>query len=225
MVRSREAPDHRPAAGAMVWLTEKGGPVPKDVRRSGFHSAELMQSSTADANGRYHFRVGPGRYSLRSPNAGGTEPLSVEVKNEAEIVRDLALAGSVRDTYFSGVVLEKTPQATGPSPGRPSADYEPGSNNSSSPSTADDEGRFRMLRVPGEQTLYGMSPDRSLAGLMPLPAEADNVRLVVSKAPTITGRVIDSNGMPQAARSMVFRIDSGPERRPFGTPGVRNPNR
>ena len=31
-----EAPDHRPAAGAKVWLTEEGGPVSKDLRRSGF---------------------------------------------------------------------------------------------------------------------------------------------------------------------------------------------
>ena len=84
-----EAPGRRPAGGAVVWLTEEGGPVAMDVRRSGFHAAKLMQSSTADANGRYHFRVGPGQYSLRSPHAGGTEPLTVEVKNEAEIVRGL----------------------------------------------------------------------------------------------------------------------------------------
>ena len=98
----------------MVWLSEEGGPLPKELRGSGFRAAQLTESSIADANGRYHFRVGPGRYSLRSPNAGGTEPLTVEVKNEAEIVRDLALAGSVRDTYFSGVVLEKTPAGDRP---------------------------------------------------------------------------------------------------------------
>lgn len=66
-----------------------------------------------------------------------------------------------------------------------------------------------MLGVPGEQTLYGASPDRSLAGLMPLPAEADKVRLVISKPPMIRGRVIDSNGTPQTGRSLIFRIDSG----------------
>ena len=216
-----EAPNHRPAVGAKVWLTEEGGPVAKDLRRSGFLSAKLMQSSTADANGRYHFRVGPGRYSLRSPNAGGTEPLTVEVKNEAEIVRDLALAGSVRDTYFSGVVLEKTPTGDRPVAGAAVRRLRAGLNNSSVPSTADHEGRFRMLRVPGEQTLYGVSPDRSLAGLMPLPAEADNVRLVLAKAPTITGRVIDSGGTPQAGRSLCGASGSiaGPGCRPFGAPG------
>ena len=168
-----------------------------------------MQSSTADADGRYHFRVGPGRYTLRSPNAGGTEPLTVEVKNEAEIVRDLALTGPARDTYLSGVVIEKTPTGDRPVAGATVRRLRAGVDNSSSPSTADDQGRFRMLRVPGERNLYGVSPDRSLAGLMPLPAEADNVRLVVSKAPTITGRVIDSNGTPQAARSI--RVSIGPD--------------
>jgi hypothetical protein len=204
-----EARGRRPAHGAVVWLTEEGGPVAMDVRRSGFHAAKLMQSSTADANGRYPFRVGPGQYSLRSPHAGGTEPLTVEVKNEAEIVRDLALAGSVRDTYFSGVVLEKTPQGDRPVARAAVRTLRAGLNNSSSPSTADDQGRFRMLRIPGEQSLFGLSPDRSLAGLMPLAAEADNVRLVISKAPMISGRVIDSNGTPQAGRSLIFRIDSG----------------
>jgi hypothetical protein len=204
-----EAPGRQPARGALVWLTEEGGPVAMGLRRSGFLAAKLMQSSTADANGRYRFRVGPGQYSLRSPHAGGTEPLTVEVKNEAEIVRDLALAGSVRDTYFSGVVLEKTPQGDRPVARAAVRTLRAGLNNSSSPSTADDQGRFRMLRIPGEQSLYGVSPDRSLAGLMPLAAEANNVRLVISKAPMISGRVINSNGTPQAGRSLIFRIDSG----------------
>ena len=154
-----------------------------DVRRSGFQAAKLMQSSTTDANGRYHFRVGPGQYSLRSPHAGGTEPLTVEVKNEAEIVRDLALAGSIRETYFSGVVLEKTPTGDRPVARAAVRTLRAGLNNSSSPSTADAQGRFRMLRVPGEQALYGVSPDRSLAGLMPLAADADSVRWSCPRRP------------------------------------------
>ena len=109
-----EAPDQRPAAGAVVWLSEEGRPVAEGTSPEGFQAAQLDRTSTADADGRYHFRVGPGRYSLRSANAGGTEPLTVEVNNEAEIVRDLALAGTVRDTYFSGVVLEKTPAGDRP---------------------------------------------------------------------------------------------------------------
>jgi hypothetical protein len=68
-----------------------------------------------------------------------------------------------------------------------------------------------MLRPPGEWYLYARSQEGSLAGLMPVPAAADNVSLVVSNASTITGRVIDSNGTPQAARHFAVRIDTGPD--------------
>jgi beta-lactamase regulating signal transducer with metallopeptidase domain len=217
-----EAPSHRPAAGAVVWLTEEGGPRPKDLPRGGFHASELMQISTADASGHYHFRVGPGRYSLRSPHAGGTESTTVEVKDEDEIVRDLALKGAVRATYFTGVVLEKTPTGDRAVAGAQVRSLRAGILNTTGPSTADPEGRFRMLRIPGEQTLYAVSPDRSLAGLMRLPAEPDNVRFVISKSPELTGRVVDSDGKPQAQRTVLFRIDSGPiversGRQTFGT--------
>ena len=118
---------------------------------------------------------------------------------------------SIRETYFSGVVLEKTPTGDRPVARAAVRTLRAGLNNSSSPSTADAQGRFRMLRVPGEQALYGVSPDHS-RGLMPLAADADSVRLVMSKAaPMITGRVVDSNGMPQAGRSLMFKINSGPD--------------
>ena len=60
-------------------------------------------------------------------------------------------------------------------------------------------------------TPFGLRPDRSLAGLMPLAAEADNVSVVVSRAPMISGRVIDSHGTPRAARPVAVRIDTGPD--------------
>ncbi len=206
-----EPPGHRPSAGAGVRLFEEGGLLPKGLRRGGLGTAQLMRISTADANGRYHFRVGPGRYSLRSLNAGGTEPLLVEVKNEAEIVRDLALEGPARETYLSGVVIEKTPTGDRPVPRATVRRLRVGHDGTYNPSIADDQGRFRMLRTPGEWILYAASGDRSLAGLMPLPAEAGNVGLVVSKAPKLTGRLIDSDGTPQAARGVDVRIDSGPD--------------
>ena len=72
-----EPPDHRPVAGAVVYLSEQGGPLPKELRGSDFRTTQLDRTSNADADGRYHFRVGPGRYTLRSRNAGGTEPLTL----------------------------------------------------------------------------------------------------------------------------------------------------
>jgi hypothetical protein len=66
------------------------------------------------------------------------------------------------------------------------------------------------MRVPSEWYLYGASRERSLAGLMTVTTAADNVSLVVSKAPMITGRVLDSNGTPQAARDIAVTINTWP---------------
>ena len=88
-----EAPDQRPSAGAEVWLIEEAGPVSKELRQAGFGPGRLNRGTTTDSHGRYHYRVGPGRYSLQSPYADGTPPLMVEVKNEAEIVRDSCTEG------------------------------------------------------------------------------------------------------------------------------------
>jgi beta-lactamase regulating signal transducer with metallopeptidase domain len=203
-----EPPDHRPVAGATVYLSEEGGPLPRELRGSELRTTQIDRVSNADANGRYQFRIGPGRFSLRSPNAGGTEPLSVEVKSEAEVVRDLTLKGPARQTYVSGVVIEKTPTGDRPVPRATVHGLRAGFPGRFS--IADDQGRFRMLRAPGEWYLYGASRERSLAGLMPVTAAADNVSLVVSTSPTITGRVIDSQGTPLAARVVGVRIDTGP---------------
>ncbi len=70
---------------------------------------------------------------------------------------------------------------------------------------------FESRGRPVSGTFYAANRERSLAGLMPVEAGANNVSLVVSKEPTITGRVIDSNGTPQAARLLAVRIDTGPD--------------
>ncbi len=204
-----EPPDDQPVASAIVDLSEEGGPLPKELRSSDFRTVQLGRTSNADANGRYRFRVGPGRYTLRSRNAGGTEPLTVDVKNEAEIVRDLVLKGPARESYLSGVVIEKTPAGDRPVPSTTVSGLRAGFAGRYS--IADEQGRFQLLRTPGELYLYAANRERSLAGMMPVAAGAGNVSLVVSKAPVITGRVIDSNGTPLAARRLGLRIATGPD--------------
>ncbi len=204
-----EPPDQRPVAGAVVDLSEEGGPLPKEHRGSDFRTVQLGRTINADADGRYHFRVGPGRYTLRSRNAGGTERLTIDVKNEAEVVRDLALKGPARETYLSGVVIEKTPTGDRPVPRTTVSGLRAGFPGRYS--IADDQGRFQLLRTPGELYLYAANYEHSLAGLTSVPAGAGNVTLVVSKPPVITGRVIDSHGTPQAARLLGVRIATRPD--------------
>ena len=66
-----------------------------------------------------------------------------------------------------------------------------------------------MSRIPGEWVLYARTADRPLAGVTPLPPDPENVRVVVSKSPRLTGRLIDTNGMGLPLRSATFVIYSG----------------
>ena len=180
----------------------------KELRQGGFSATRLTRNSTTDASGRYHFRVGPGRYLLWSISAGGTPRQTVEVKNEAEIIRDIPLHGPARETYVTGVVIEKTPAGDRPVPRAIVRRLKIGQDGSYNHSQADEHGRFRIIQAPGEWMLYAASPTNSLAGFMPFPTSTDPIALVISKAPTITGRVIDSDGRPQAAWIVEWRIDT-----------------
>jgi hypothetical protein len=184
--------------------------LPKELRGTAFRVAQLDRQSIADASGRYHFRVGPGRYTVRSRNAGGTEPLTVEVKNEAEIVSDLALKGPARESFLSGVVVEKTPTGDRPIPRAIVHGMRTG-RAGGRVTIADDQGRFQLVRVPGGYNLYAADREHSLAARMPVSETTENITLVVSKGSTITGQVIDSAGTPQAKRMVGVTLEIGPD--------------
>ena len=208
--RVNEEPDNRPSVGTPVTLTEEGGLLPKEFRSLWGNTYQLGRGTSTDAQGRYQIRVGPGRYTLKAASRDGAEALTVEVKNEAEIVRDLTTKGPVKGpvgrTLFSGVVIEKT--ASGDRPINKARVYRwPVGGHS----MTDEEGRFQMVRpTSGETTLYAYCPDKGLAGFASLSPEADNVKLVVSRTGTVTGRVMDSNGKPWARQRIRVELAKGP---------------
>jgi len=199
--------DHRPEADAEVSLVEEGGPLPKDERRADRLKLQLARRSITDAQGRYHFRVGPGSYWLMPPLLSGKASLPIVVKTEADIVQDLALEGSSRETSFTGIVIEKTPAGE-----RPVADarvFKIRAGSSGVMSATDGQGRFRMVRTPGEYLLYARAEPGGLAGFAPLPEKPVNVKVVVSRATTVSGRVVDSNGKPLARQMVGIALASG----------------
>ena len=202
--RITEEPDLRPAKGRTLALVEEGDPLSKDQRSLFDNKSTLTRVSTIDDQGRYAFRVMPGRYRLRWSTQDAVESLDVEVKGESEIVRDLALKGLPRETYFTGVVVEKT--ATGERP-------IPRASVCRFPVRAlyktDEQGRFQMEQTGSDTLLYAFYPDHSLAGFATISAGADTVKLVLSRTATITGRVIDSNGQPWARQRVRVELAHG----------------
>ena len=78
--------------------------------------------------------------------------------------------------------------------------------SSSANTTADDQGRFEIMRKPGEIVLFAYSEEAILAGFMPVRADRDNATVLVSKAASITGRVIDTDGKPRARNRIGIRL-------------------
>ncbi len=201
--RITEGRDHRSSPGARVMLIEQGGVLPKDFRGVLGNKGQLMRgTTTTDAEGRYQFRVGPGRYTVQSANGLQVpETVSVEVKNEPEIDRDLTLKVSTPEPIFKGIVVEKT--ATGE---RPVAKARIMASPFGTSVAADEQGRFELERKPGAVVLYAYSEDKGLAGFITFSAGEDHGRVVISKAASVTGRVIDTQGKPRARSRVGVRL-------------------
>jgi beta-lactamase regulating signal transducer with metallopeptidase domain len=205
-----EGPDHRPCGGASVMLIEKGELLPTEFRGARGNRGQLMRATIAtDALGRFHFRVGPGSYTVSSANGERQvlESVSVEVKQEPEIVCDVTLKVSTPETIFKGVVVEKTATGERPVPKVRIMAWPPGSSGGT---TTDDQGRFEFMRQPGEMVLYAYSTEQGLGGFAPVSATADNGKILVSKAASVKGRVIDTSGKPQARHQVIIDVATSP---------------
>lgn len=72
--------------------------------------------------------------------------------------------------------------------------------------TADDQGRFEVRRKPGPIVVFAYSQEQGLGGFTAVSAEQANAKLVISKGAKITGRIIDTDGKPQAKHRVGMRL-------------------
>ena len=122
-------------------------------------------------------------------------------EERAGIVRDLTLKVSPPETIFKGVVVEKTPTGE-----RPVAKARIMAWPLGTSVAADEQGRFELKRKPGAIVLYAYSDDQGLAGFTAVSADADNGKFLISKAASVTGRMIDTEGKPQARHRVGVRL-------------------
>jgi hypothetical protein len=200
-----EGADHHPSSGARLSLTEDGGVMPKDLREGGSGRMQLARRAMTGPDGRYKFRVAPGRYQLLAP-LSGTAPVEFDVKAEAEIVHDIALKNSQRASTFEGTVVEKTPAGERPVAG--ARVHKNGVGTTAGYALTDARGRFQMRETPGEYVLYALA-ENGLAGFAPLNERPDGVKVFVSASTTVSGRVVDSSGKPLPGRKVGVALAGG----------------
>lgn len=189
-------PANLPLANVFIRLGEDGGEPPKDARPDDRTARTVHRSvhGKTDEQGRYRIRVGPGNYTLDGPPK--TEPRTLAVTDQAEIVSDFHL-----DRPEKGAV---TGRVAGPD-GKPIAGatvevYPATMTGSPFTVTCDDRGRFSAERPRDRLYLRASSPDRALGEIAEVGADEEEATLVLAPTASATGILHDADGKPAGRR-------------------------
>ncbi len=204
-----------PMQGETITLIEQGPnlppaflapPVPRD------QAADLPQWTSTDAEGRYQFRVGPGRFKIWIGKGEDSKELVVE--DQTELVRDFRVSESFRSISLSGVALEKTPAGDRPIPGALVDAARVGQHGTPFSTIADGAGRFELEVSPGRAvalSLYTRNSTGTIAGITFVAADAKNVKAYAGPAARLSGRVLDSCDRPVSGRRIQLLLVNGRE--------------
>lgn len=220
--------DRKPVIEKTVTLVQNGAELPKEWSiRVGppYERERSVRWAKTDRDGRYEFRVGPGKYTLLGAlGPAQSEQRDLTVVTEEEILQDFhfAEAQEVARVKLTGIVLNKADKKTGihdtlvtgiaDATGRLAGGH--------FQAVTDAGGRFTAERFLNNYVLYARSADGTLAGTEWISESAENAEIYVSPAATVTGRVVDTDGKPLANQKvrceLIIRWDDTPGGRGIG---------
>lgn len=210
--RITQRPGREPAAGQEIALVMQGDRLPKNLATMERDRAKLYAWARTDEDGRYRFRVTPGHYTLVGAVTlaqAKPGPIAVEVKDEAEIVRDVALANSPLIRPLRGLVVERTSAGDRPVAGARIQLVNVGRPANSGNCLANDRGEFVIERLAVE--LAACAQDgRGYAGFVRLGPKDERVTIVVAPAAELTGRLLDPSGKPYERRRVLVNLKLAP---------------
>ncbi len=198
--------DANPVARQTITLLEKGGA--EEVGRG--QSLDLVRWASTDEHGHYRIRVARGRFEI-FPQGVSQQPQTVDVDKEGAIERSFhldrlprgPLSGVVRTADgkpVSGAIVHgqsRTEVTHGPVEAR-----------------TDAQGRFKAERWRDAMDLYVRHDQRSLAGLVKLGEDDDEVLVTVAPAARITGRMMDADDKPLPGITVYCMLTFGMESTP-----------
>jgi hypothetical protein len=160
--------------------------------------------SKTDADGRFDFRVGPGRYELFG--AEQVKPVKITVTNQAQVEVNLH-APRVETGALKGLVITGTPPA--PVPGaRVAGVYKASVAARDFAVTTNAEGRFDGERQRHRLVLHANSADGKLAAVVEVGPDDATVTIPLTKTATAKGRLLDGEtGEPMADREIVYGVN------------------
>jgi beta-lactamase regulating signal transducer with metallopeptidase domain len=204
--------DRKPAEGQTVTLIEQGSPIAQEVGGVWAQREDLVRWALTDKDGRYRVRVGPGTYKLAGPNSPHQwEELTVMAKETLE--RDFHLDRLPRGRLTGEVVaraVDGKPVAGAIVKGESIGAL----GHAGLEAVADGRGRFEVERWRDKMWLYARNPAGTLATVVTVGADDDTVKLVLTEAGQLKGRVVDKNGKAVVGVRILCVLRIGPKDNP-----------
>jgi RNA polymerase sigma factor (sigma-70 family) len=208
--------DRRPGKNLWLSLAMRAGEIPEDIRKPGdktYHEVRHDRGAGTDAQGRFRFCVGPGKYQLVGPAL--TEPVTITVTTQREIVQDFHMP---RPEFgrLTGKVVDQD--------GKPVAGaalqgvYGEVVSRGDMEGTTAADGTFEVQRVLVPAVLYARTKDRKAAGLARMDAEQEQVTIRVGPVAEARGRLLNGQGAVVAGGSVqygVYVYEGPPPNSPF----------
>jgi outer membrane protein assembly factor BamB/beta-lactamase regulating signal transducer with metallopeptidase domain len=196
---ARLAPDEQLLAPAAV-----GEQSPKTI------SPHLNRTVTVDAKGAFEVYAAPGKYTLSAygePRISASAEAKVTTQDPLEINLRAQGEMAVRKTLRGRVVRRDKPEigvpfvtVTGQSM---KFDVNP-------IVISDKEGNFEIEHGNEDLYLFAESEDKALRGMATIHANDGNITISVGSTASVTGRLLDHNGMVAGGRDVQSSIHIGP---------------
>jgi hypothetical protein len=176
---------------AAVTIALQGHELPADLqlspRRKDHESVSTWRQP--DAQGNYEVRLAPGEYVIHGPDRKNE---TIRVDGTGEVVRDFKVVPN--PVILTGRVIDEAGRPVAAAVVRtvaiPWQSYVP------SEGPTDAAGRFSVSRREYDNCLYAKSTDGKRAGFVQVAPGAEDIKLTIVPAATVSGRFLDPAGRP-----------------------------
>jgi beta-lactamase regulating signal transducer with metallopeptidase domain len=174
----------------------------------------IVRSVLTDADGRYEFHLGPGKYDVRGTRQNAASKFEITDQKELEFNfhSERPDRGTLRGIVVTGAQAKPVPSAK-------ISGVTQGGFGGVIDATADSEGMFEVQRDSHPAVLYAYTNDRSLGGIVEIGADDKSVTIPIAATASYTAKIVDKDKKPLSAdRQVEFGIVVHVDRKDRGSP-------
>ncbi|MEX1232820.1 MAG: thioredoxin family protein [Planctomycetaceae bacterium] len=181
----------------------KGAKLPNPKGSNSWVQPTTTHYALTDADGRYEFFVGPGKFDIRGPNQN--EVPKFEITNETEKTFDFHMPRPERGILKGLVVTGDPPR---PVSGAKINAISRSTRGRGFIAITDDDGRFEVERSLHLTAIHAHSADAKLGALSEIDADTSNVTIALHEMADAKATLVDAaTGEPLADREIKYGVN------------------